>query len=297
MTKKTLCLFLFFSSLANALDLRKETILLPRDLAGVKEDVNSNSSSNIKIDLEYKIYDRSLKIRKSSQKDIVSFMENLFWIYKIKNKKLLLKQFTASARIAISKRPVEEISAQFDVLSEIRKPVLDSVQKIKKGYLVRWKDSSFKNERKLYIIHKNGSYKIANMKIDKGDVFFWNSNLFFQYRKFKKYKAKLINGFDRITDLDVKEVHFELKSKKTYLNIFKKNDKIVNLVAIDNYQSTQYAFSDYDKKLGFIKLKFSGKNFKKKQQYEIYYVESTYPIGKVTKDLIANSSSFTLTKN
>jgi len=45
-----------------------------------------------------------------------------------------------------------------------------------------------------------------------------------------------------------------------------------------------------------IRLKFSGKNFKKQGKHKLYFIESTYPLGTITSELVKEASSFTILK-
>jgi hypothetical protein len=135
------------------------------------------------------------------------------------------------------------------------------------------------------------------MNIPKNDHYFWNSNLFFKYQRFEKKKAKMIKSFKVISDSQIRELDVEMDSGFTHLNIFKGTDSFVNLVALDNYESPKYPFKDYDPKLGKIKLKFSGKNFKKSGKHKLYLIQSTYPVGKLSKETFKSAISFDLLKN
>ncbi len=290
---KTLFLFLSFSLCGYGQNIQNEKIKLPADLAGVK--LSKPDDKFVSLDIEYIMYNKFVNIKKSNEKTLTSFFENLMWIYKNKKKSELLTQFDAVALKNV--RELKNFDVQFEVMSQIRKPFLKSIQFFKNGYLFRWTDESFLDERKIFVIKVKDEFKISTMKVDKDDSYFWNTNLFFKYQRFEKKKPLIVQKFDSITDSQVKELSVSLKNGFSHLNIFKTSDEIVNLVALDNYESPNYPFKDYDSKKGRMTLKFSGKNFKKAGEHKLYLIQSTYPLGKIEPRHFRDSTSFKLIKN
>lgn len=289
---KTLFLFLFFSSQLFAQSFKTETVVLPADLAGVK--LNNPDDKSVSVKVRYAMIDDYVDIKKTNSKSLRSFFENLMWIYINKKKDLLIEQFEKKTRSEVLK--LKSFKPQFEVMSLIRKPFLKSIQVFKGGYLFRWSDESFLDERKIFIKKIKNQYKISKLNIPKEDKFFWNTNLFFKYQKFIKRKPKILSSFKSISDTEVKSLSVKMDKGFNHLNIFKSTDEMVNLIALDNYDSSSYPFKDNDKTLGRIQLKFSGKNFKKVGKYKLHLIQSTYPIGKLNSGHLKKSLSFELNK-
>ena len=289
---KILFLSLFFSLQLFSQSLETKTIVLPADLAGVKLDAPEDKS--VSINIRYVMIDKFVQIKKTDSKSLNSFFENLMWIYINKKKAELIKQFEKKSQSEVQK--LKNFKVQFEVMSLIRKPFLKSIQAFRDGFLFRWSDESFLDERKIFVRKIGSQYKISKLNISKEDKFFWNSNLFFKYKKFEKKKPKLISSFSSIKDTDVKNLSVGVDEGFNHLNIFKSTEEFVNLIALDNYNSASYPFKDNNKALGKIKLSFSGKNFKKKGKYKLHLLQSTYPLGKLSSEHFKGSLSFELVK-
>jgi len=290
---KILFLFLFFSLQCFGQDIQSKTVELPSDLAGVK--LNAPGDEFVSLNISYISFNKFIEIKETKSISMESFFQNLMSIYKSKNKKRLVDQFDSKAQRNLIE--LKNFDTQFEVMSLIKKPFLKSVQVFRDGFMFRWTDESFLDERKIFVKKIKNKFKISKLSISKDDHFFWNSNLFFKYQRFEKKKPKILNSFSTITDAQVKEIKVSLEDGFNFLNIFKTGDNFVNLVAIDNYDSPKYPFKDFDPIKSQIVLKFSGKNFKKTGEHKLHLIQSTYPIGKLDTKHKEKSASFKLIKN
>lgn len=297
--KKILFLSLFFNLNSYGQNFLKETVYLPFDLASVKVTPENKTDKGVKLDIEYIKYPNGLAIKPSyskNSKTIESFFANLFKAYQEKDFDKMLVLFDQDGQKKLKSLDKNTINKQFSVLALITDPKILSLQKIEDGFIVWWKDSSFRQERKVYLKKINEEFKVSSYHAVKDDDYFWNSSLFLRFTPFSKSKPKLVKKFDSIKDGDKKTLEFLLNTEGQYLNLFKENDTRVNLVAIDNYDYQEYVFKDLDKEFKKIKLIFSGENFKKAKTHRIFYIESSYPLGLIDKKLIEQSDNFTVVK-
>lgn len=297
--KRTLFLFLFSSSLSYGFDLKKEIVKLPKDLASIKFE-SDKKIADVELNIDYIKFPNGQRIlpKKSNKRDTIeNFLENLFYAYKEKDLNEIKAFFDAEAITYFEKIEPKKINSQLDVLAVITEPKVYSIQRAYNGYIIWWKDKSFRQQRKLFIKRQiDDSFKISHFHANKDDKFFWNSSLFLRFPEFKKFSSKITNSFSKIKDNEVKTLEFNLQRAGGYLNIFKKTDTKVNLIAIDNYNYSEYVFKDLNPVPKKIKLEFSGKNFKKKGKHTLYFIESTYPLGRITKELVSIAQSIEITK-
>jgi hypothetical protein len=290
---KILFLSLFFSLQSFGQAIQTKTVKLPSDLAGVKLDAPNDEYVSIKV--SYIMFNKFIEIKESNNLSIESFFQNLMWIYKNKDQKKLVEQFDDTAQKKLLE--LKNFDSQFEVMSLIRKPFLKSVQVFQDGFLYRWTDESFLDERKIFVKKIKNKFKISALSISKDDYYFWNSNLFFKYQRFEKKKPVTLTKFSSIKDAQVKDLSVSMDDGFMHLNIFKASDSFVNLVALDNYDSAKYPFKDFEPKLGQMRLQFSGKNFKKKGKHELHLIQSTYPLGTLNAGHLKQSITIELIKN
>ena len=298
MIMKIVSLFLFFSINSFAWDLVEKEVYLPLDLSSVKGIASSDKG--IKLNIIYKKFKtpESIKpINNLNTSTIKKYLEKLLYVYKKQDLKTLESSMISSKSISmLDGKSTEQKVGMLSLYSQAIRPVVYHIYKYGRGFIVSWGAENFQQPMQVFLIKENNNFKMNKFHASKDDEVFWNSNNFLKYYPFEKYTPKLTVKFDLISKIDIKELEFKLKKSKTYLNLFKKDSEVVSLVAIDNYSSENYRFKDHDDREGFVKLKLSGRNFVKKGKHKIYYMESNYPLGKVTIDLIRQSKSFTIIK-
>jgi hypothetical protein len=291
------CLFLFSSFNSFAWELDQKVVYLPLDLASIKGV--ATSSKGVKFTIKYKKFHKPVQILPIDHKQTSTFkkyIEKLIYVYKSKNIKELIKIVDKNSESMITSKPLKQQQDLMSLYAQAINPVVHNVFKYHSGFIITWSAENFQQPMQVYVIKENENFKMSKFHASKDDEIFWNSNNFLKYYPFKKYNPKLLSQFSKINKNEIKELNFKLVKEKTYLNLFKKDSQIVSLVAIDNYDSKNYKFKDYDSKLGLIKLKLGGRNFIKKGEHKIYYIESNYPLGKVTPGLIQQSKSFNIIK-
>jgi hypothetical protein len=290
---KIISLFLFFNLSAHCFDLDEKKIVLPADLSGVSGDVSSLAFS-----LRYKILDKKLiEIKLNSKNDTISkFMQTLIYSYKNMDTKLFTTLVSAKDKSVLSVMSPEKIKGVMDLLAQAENPFIKLVYGYKGGYVVWWSADNFVQERKIFIKNVKGSFYISKLHASSDDDTFSNIELFLQFQKFNKYKAKAALRSVSINALEKKNFEFQLEKPGSYLTLFKEGDDEAFVHVIDNYKSDNFRFSDHDSNLKKISLTFSGKNFKGLGKRKVYFIESSYPIGKLTSEHFKQSSFITVNK-
>ena len=191
----------------------------------------------------------------------------------------------------------EQLRGVMGLLSQAKRPYIRLLYEYGNGIVIWWSDEKFVQERKIFIKKIGSQYYITKLHAKKEDVLFSNIELFFQFQEFEKYQAKSLSPNIIIKELETKIFKFSLEKAGSYLSLFKDGDDEVFVHVVDNYHSENFRFSDIDSIAKAISVKFNGKNFKGTHKRKIYYIESSYPIGKLTKRHFKESSFITVKKD
>lgn len=293
MIKKIVCLFLFSSLSVSAWELESKKVYLPDDLASVKGVVIP--SKGVELNIKYKKFSKKDIIKPLKHKNtdtIQKYIEALLYSYLNTDLDYFETLVSRESRSSLDKKSIEQKKGLLGIYAKAINPRLLSVYAYSDGHVVSWVADNFVQPMQLYITKEDNNYKMSRFHASKDDEMFWNANSFIKYYPFTKSTPKLINSFKSIKKSEVKELKFSLNGKNSFINLFKEDGEVVSLVAIDNYDSPNYKFKDYDPQVKQITLRLGGKNFRKIGKHKIYYIESNYPLGNITPSLIKASQSF-----
>lgn len=292
-------ILVFCSTNLFSIELKTQIIKLPKEMLMVAKDIKNINGDFYTYKLPYVHYEKPLvlspKLHKL-QKNIRNFLETLFYSYKKEDKLLLTSLFDKASRKQFENISKEKFKERMEVLKLITSPSVKYAFKYKNGIVISWTDPLFREARQLFIKKSAGEYKLSSFYADKDDHYFWNVNLYLAGAPFKVYKPSLKKSFNHISNGEKKTLTFKLKEKGNYLLIYKKDSGKINLTVKDNKVQKNSPIQDSNPLDGFVDVTLVGENITKDGKNEIFYVESTYPMRKISADGVKKAQTLMITK-
>lgn len=263
--------WLFSSQFTIAAELE---IIIPNSLSGVKYDKTTDRKVTLS-EFKKNIQIRPKKLTDTS--DIESYMTNLFYIYKNKDIKSFLNVIDDKARQEYIRIPDEDKKSEWDTLSNVIEPTIKFCFFYNQGYIVHWEDIKLNLKRTLFLKKSNNTLLMSSFHASAKDDYFNDIIYYLTYSPITVDIITPIKKFNSIMDDDL-SASFKLSETNSYLSIFKKEDKRWKLsVMLKDNDTENYRFSDLDKRVGHIKVKFKREHFTKNKTHELLILQTSYP--------------------
>lgn len=286
--KKILLISLFFSiEEGYSLEFKKESIIIPKTLFMVREDVKNVVKSGYKYNVEYKKYKepRLIQFKNNNKNDTPEkLLASLFYSYKNQDKSLMISLFDKESQHVIKNLSKDKYQAQMDVLKIITKPAINYAFKYQGGIVVSWKDPIFKQARQIFLKKEKENYIISSFKANKEDKYFWNVNIYMAGAPFEIFTPQILKSFKKIKNGKEDVLSFKLQRPGNYLHLFREDDKKINLSLRDNYEQKSSPLQDTNSELKKVDINLKGEHFSKSGKNTLYYLESSYPMTRITDE-------------
>ena len=214
-------------------------------------------------------------------------MATLFYSYKQQDFALMKFLFSKEGKEKLLSMDEKNSDSMLKALSKVNEFKLNYVLKYKSGYVVSWTpDEKESISRKVFLLEKDGLYQIHPFKI-KNDPVFTNSMLYLQNNPFLQYRPQL-NKSKSVFKKSSK-LKFQLHRKGNFISFWKSGDRFVRLKVQDNKKIKSAIYIDRNSQASVIDVNFNKKSFSKKGDIELFVIETSYPVGSVTKELIKDA--------
>jgi len=207
--------------------------------------------------------------------------------YHAKNLDKMITLYGAAEQKTLRKMPISESKKLMEKHGQIKKIKINLGYQYKKGFLVSWIDPTRKIPGLSFFKKIKGKYLLSSVDVGENDKLFWNVGLYLTHAPKPLLRPKLKKGFKTISENQKKKLSLKLKNKGYWLTIFtSKVDSQVLFTVQDNDVASNKNFRDLNKKSGLVELEFNREMFSQKKDYQLYAIESNYPIWKVNKTMI-----------
>lgn len=292
-------ILVFFSFHSFALTLENKTAKLPKGMLMVSQDKTHEKGDYYVYTLKHKKFlpPKTIEIKKyKKRKTVEQLLSTLFYSYIKEDKELLKTLFDKKTLESFLKISDAKYQEQLDFLKLITAPVLNYAFEYRGGIVLSWKDPLFKQARQVFVRIEKGQYRIGQFHADKSDHYFWNVNLYMAGAPFKTYKAKMLQSFKNIKNGQKKRLSFQLKHPGNYLHLFRKDNFKMSLSLRDNYEQNSAPIQDANSEVGYIDVVLQGENFTQQGKNILYFLESSYPMKEIPKNILENAVEFTIHK-
>lgn len=161
------------------------------------------------------------------------------------------------------------------------------------GHMAIWHEEASDTKNYSFFKKNNEKYVLSSIhvNVDDNNQIFWNLGLYLKYLPGPLSKPRLVRPILQMEEDETRRFMFKLNKKGNWLTLFKnKIDSRAPITVKDN-GPREYNFVDLSKSDSLIEIDMKGWFFGK-GMHTIYAIESNYPIGKITKQMIKKAFRF-----
>lgn len=289
-------LFCISQLIAQDLVIQPMQIKIPDNALFNETKENIDQSLAVKFYQDQVITPYAKDIKQFKGDKFFDFLSVILKGYQLKDIKIIQSLYVKSARrlfVNMSKGAKEK---RLEFYSKLSSAKLHYIMKFNKGHIVYWTTDDGK-VLKNYIVFEDGKYQLAPIKLDpKSDKNLWFVDIYHMYAPFEIYDATIDNPSVLIKSGSKQTLRFTLKKEGNWINIFNRpeieSDYVSHIKVQDNDKRNVHKDIN-DKKLE-LDIELGAKNFKKNGVTTLYILESSYPIGKITKELYKRAQKITV---